>query len=72
MQDYVDQRDGVYYIAGTRLALDSIVLAFKNGGSPETILQSFPMAPSGSRLQSHYFRLVREICGWFRQESPPQ
>ena len=44
MQDYVEQRDGGYYIAGTRIALDSIVLAFKDGESPETILQSFPMA----------------------------
>ena len=44
MQDYVEQRDGAYYIAGTRIALDSIILAFKDGQSPETILQSFPMA----------------------------
>jgi uncharacterized protein (DUF433 family) len=44
VQDYVEQRDGGYYIAGTRIALDSIVLAFKDGESPETILQSFPMA----------------------------
>ena len=44
MQDYVEQREGGYYIAGTRIALDSVVLAFKDGESPETILQSFPMA----------------------------
>ena len=44
MQDYVKQREGGYYITGTRIALDSIVLAFKNGESPETILQSFQMA----------------------------
>lgn len=44
MQDYVEQRDGRFHIAGTRIALDSIVMAFKDGESPETILQSFPMA----------------------------
>ena len=44
MQDYVEHRDGGYYIAGTRIALDSIVLAFKDGESPETILRSFPVA----------------------------
>jgi uncharacterized protein (DUF433 family) len=44
MQDYAEERDGGYYIAGTRIALDSILLAFKDGESPETILQSFPMA----------------------------
>jgi uncharacterized protein (DUF433 family) len=44
MQDYVEQRDGGYYVAGTRIGLDSIVLAFKDGESPETILRSFPLA----------------------------
>ena len=44
MQDYIEQRDGGYYIAGTRIGLDSIILAFKDGESPETILQSFPLA----------------------------
>lgn len=43
MENYVEQRDGGYYIAGTRIALDSIVLAFKDGESPEAILRSFPM-----------------------------
>lgn len=38
MQDYVEQRDGGYFIAGTRIALDGIVLAFKDGEPPETIL----------------------------------
>jgi uncharacterized protein (DUF433 family) len=44
MESYVEQRDGGYYIAGTRTALDSINLAFKDGESPETILRSFPLA----------------------------
>jgi len=50
MQNYVEQRDGGYYIAGTRIALDSIVLAFKNGEPPEAILRSFPMAGPLVRL----------------------
>jgi uncharacterized protein (DUF433 family) len=50
MQDYVEERDGGYYIAGTRIALDGIILAFKRGESPETILQSFPMAGSLVRV----------------------
>jgi len=44
MQDYVEQRDGGYYVAGTRIGLDSLVLTFKDGESPETILRSFPLA----------------------------
>ncbi|MBS1856682.1 MAG: DUF433 domain-containing protein [Acidobacteria bacterium] len=45
MSQYVEEREGGgYYIAGARIALDSIIGAFKAGESPETILRSFPMA----------------------------
>ena len=40
--DYVDQRNGMYYVAGTRVMLDSIALGFLNGSSPETIRENFP------------------------------
>lgn len=43
MEEYVERRDGGYYIAGTRISLDSVVLPFKNGASPEAILRSFPL-----------------------------
>jgi len=44
VEKYVEERDGGYYIAGTRISLDSIVHAFQDGESPEGILRSFPMA----------------------------
>jgi uncharacterized protein (DUF433 family) len=44
MRSYVEERDGGYYIAGTRISLDSIVHAFQAGESPDEILHSFPMA----------------------------
>jgi uncharacterized protein (DUF433 family) len=44
MHDYVEERDGGYYVAGTRIALDGIVHAFQDGESPDAILRSFPMA----------------------------
>lgn len=40
-KDYIEQRDGGYYISGTRVSLDSIVHAFHCGESPETICQNF-------------------------------
>ena len=40
--EYVEQRDGGYYVKGTRVSLDSIVYSFKEGESPETIRQNFP------------------------------
>ena len=39
--EYVEQRNGGFYIAGTRVSLDSIVYSFKAGDSPETIRQNF-------------------------------
>ena len=45
MQDspYVEYRDNVYRVAGTRVALDSIVRRFWEGDAPESIVQSFPV-----------------------------
>ena len=38
---YVEQHDGGYWIAGTRISLDSIVYAFLEGLSPESIVDNF-------------------------------
>jgi uncharacterized protein (DUF433 family) len=40
---YVEERDGGYWIAGTRVSLDSVVYAFRRGAAPETIRRSFPL-----------------------------
>jgi uncharacterized protein (DUF433 family) len=42
-KEYVEERDGNYYVAGTRISLDSIVHAFRRGESPETICQNFEL-----------------------------
>lgn len=42
-KEYVEQRNSGYYLAGTRISLDSIVLAFLRGDSPETICQNFEL-----------------------------
>jgi uncharacterized protein (DUF433 family) len=39
--EYFEQRTGGFYVAGTRVSLDSVVYAFKAGDSPETIRQNF-------------------------------
>jgi len=40
---YVEQRDGGYWVAGSRVSLDSIAYAFLDGQSAESIAQSFPV-----------------------------
>ena len=39
---YVEQRDGGYYISGSRVSLDSIVYPFLEGQTAEGIAQAFP------------------------------
>ena len=38
---YIEERDGGLYLAGTRVSLDSVVISFQEGDSPEEIVQSF-------------------------------
>jgi uncharacterized protein (DUF433 family) len=40
-KEYIEERDGNYYVAGTRVSLESIVDAFGRGESAETICQNF-------------------------------
>jgi uncharacterized protein (DUF433 family) len=42
-KSYVEYRNEAYWVEGTRISLDSIVYAFRNGLSPESIVQSFPL-----------------------------
>src|SRR6266446_10200589 len=41
-KEYVTQIDGAYRINGTRVSLDSVVYAFLQGQTAESIAQSFP------------------------------
>jgi uncharacterized protein (DUF433 family) len=40
--EYVEQRDGGYFIKDSRVSLDSVVYGFLRGESPEGIAESFP------------------------------
>ncbi|MGA2184413.1 MAG: DUF433 domain-containing protein [Bryobacteraceae bacterium] len=42
-RDYVEQREGGYHIADSRVSLESIVCAFLRGDSAEAIAESFPV-----------------------------
>ena len=40
-KDYIEDRNGGYYVAGTGVSLDSIVECFSEGFSPEAIVGEF-------------------------------
>ena len=48
--EYIELRDGGYYVAGTRISLDSVVCAFNQGESPEQILEGFPLLGSVAKV----------------------
>ena len=41
--EYIEHRNGGYYVAGVRISLDSIVYSFNQGNSPGRILEQFPL-----------------------------
>ena len=42
-KQYIEQRDQRYWVAGTRISLDSVIYSFLNGETPESIAQNFPL-----------------------------
>ena len=41
--EHIEKRNGNYYVAGTRISLDSVVYSFCRGNSPETIQEEYPL-----------------------------
>jgi uncharacterized protein (DUF433 family) len=41
-EEYISQEEGAFRVGGTRVSLDSVVYAFLEGQTPETIVQWFP------------------------------
>ena len=70
MSDYVDERDRNYYVAGTRIGLDSIVYSVWEGQSPERILQSFPGVGSVETMRgviAFYQANKEKIDAWMEE-----
>jgi uncharacterized protein (DUF433 family) len=41
-KDYIEKRGTGYYVIGKRVTLEAIVFGFRDGNSPESILESYP------------------------------
>lgn len=67
-KEYVEEREGGYFVRGSRVSLDSLVYAFLRGESPEGIAESFPAITLEQVLGALAFYLanleaVDIICG---------
>jgi uncharacterized protein (DUF433 family) len=60
-REYIEQRNGGYYVAKSRVSLDSIVYAFRGGESPETIQQNFPSLTLEQVYGAIAFYLSRQV-----------
>ncbi len=47
---YVEHRNGGYYVSGSGVSLASLIYSFRQGASPETILQDFPQIGSLAKV----------------------
>jgi uncharacterized protein (DUF433 family) len=59
---YVEYRDNVYRVAGTRVALDSIIRRFWEGDAPEAIVQSFPVLTLEQVYGAIAYNLRHQAC----------
>jgi uncharacterized protein (DUF433 family) len=48
--EYVEVRNGAYYVAGTRIGLDVVVSEFRSGRSAESIFEAYPSTGSLERV----------------------
>ena len=48
--EYVEVRNGGYYVAGSRIGLDVIVYDFRRGRSPEAIFEAYPSVGSLTKV----------------------
>jgi len=67
--EYIEQRNGGYYVAGTRISLDSVVYSFNEGNSPEAIQEDFPLLKRAQIYGAIAFYLDHqaEIDGYLAQ-----
>ena len=68
-KQYIEHRDKGYWITGTRVSLDSVVYAFLEGESPESIAQNFPLISLEQIYGSIAFYLAnQELIDAYLQE----
>ena len=63
--------DGVIRVGGTRVTLDTVIAAFQEGATPETIVQQYPSLDLADvyTVIGHYLRSPAEIREYLSRRS---
>jgi uncharacterized protein (DUF433 family) len=59
--EYVEERNGGYYMAGTRISLESVICGFQEGLSPEAIQEELPLLKRSQIYGAIAFYLDHQI-----------
>jgi uncharacterized protein (DUF433 family) len=67
--EYVQLRDGNIYVGPSRVTIDSVVINWKNGQTPEQIHDDFPTVPLAHIYAAiaYYLEHLDEIDAWIRE-----
>ena len=65
------KRSGVWRVAGTRVPLDSIILAYNQGATPEEIVERFTSVPLGDAyaIIAYYLHNREEVDLYLKERS---
>ena len=63
--------DGVARVCGTRITLDTIISAFKDGSTPEEIVNQYPSVslPDVYSIISYYLQQTKEVDTYLERRS---
>jgi len=61
--------DGVFRVAGTRVTLDTVVYAFRDGATPEEIVQMYPALELADAYEAvtHYLRHRSDVDAYIAE-----
>jgi uncharacterized protein (DUF433 family) len=67
--DYVERRDGNVYVGPSRVTIDSIIIYWQQGQTPEQLHESFPSVPLAHVYGAiaYYLDHQDEIDAWIRE-----
>ncbi len=67
--DYVEHRDGNIYVGPSRVTIDSVVIGWRRGETPEQLHEGFPSVPLAHMYGAiaYYLEHQEEIDAWIRE-----